>query len=349
MISYLIRARRADPGGLTGGDDRRRALATAALQQFEDLLESARSIGPAARPLPLFYALSQAGRAILAIRSSDDSDVVDENDVHGLSTGRAPSAPQEYGLLFTKERPSVGRQRRPHFQRVAAAIGSPTLSGDVELGALLASLPEMTDYWPWDDWPVAASVEHFSSTSDPTSQDGLLTTIAIVNDAVPTLESVGTLGDRYPTILAFGPEVYNGTPERAARYYTVRTPIGHEAVQVVLHVPHLDAAKALDELAPQYRWIDRRWMRPAFDPPAPPPSPLMTWWLVLHALSNLARYQPVAWTAATDLNRSSMATALERALDLALEAVPHLLLEALMPSGEPLLLPPGPDSPPVQR
>ena len=76
----------------------------------------------------------------------------------------------------------------------------------------------------------------------------------------------------------------------------------------------------------------------------------MTWWLVLHALSNLARYQPVAWTAATDLNRSSMATALERALDIALEAIPHLLLEALAnPPGKQFLLPPGPDSTPVQR
>jgi hypothetical protein len=45
-----------------------------------------------------------------------------------------------------------------------------------------------------------------------------------------------------------------------------------------------------------------------------------------------------------------MATALERALDIALEAIPHLLLEALAnPPGKQFLLPPGPDSTPVQR
>jgi hypothetical protein len=350
MISYLLRAHRADPGGLAADDDRRRALATASLQQFEDLLAAAREIGPEARPLPLFYALSQAGRAILAIRSPDAADVADENDSHGLSTGRAPSEPHEYGLLLTKQRPNSPGRARQHFQRVAAAVGSPAFFQETELGALLASLPEMTDYWPWDDWPIAASVEHFHNTDDPTNEAGLLTTIAIDKDAAPSLESIETLGDRYPTIRPFRPEVYNGAAPQPARYYTIFTPIGHEAVQVVLHLPHRDPANALNEFAPEYRWIGRRWMRPSFDGSSPPPNPLMTWWLVLHALSNLARYQPVAWTAATDLNRSSMATALERALDIALEAIPHLLLEALAnPPGKQFLLPPGPDSTPVQR
>jgi hypothetical protein len=350
MISYLLRAHRADPGGLAANDDRRRAIATASLQQFEELLAAAREIGPEARPLPLFYALSQAGRAILAIRSPYDADVADETDSHGLSTGRAPSEPHEYGLLLTKERPTPPGRARQHFQRVAAAVGSPTFTQETELGALLASLPEMTDYWPWDDWPIAASVEHFHNTDDPADEAGLLTTIAIDKDAAPSLESIETLGDRYPTIRPFRPEVYNGAAPQPARYYTILTPIGHEAVQVVLHVPHRDPANALNEFAPQYRWIGRHWMRPSLHGSSPPPNPLMTWWLVLHALSNLTRYQPVAWTAATDLNRSSMATALERALDIALEAIPHLLLEALAnPPGKPFLLPPGPDSTPVQR
>jgi hypothetical protein len=350
MISYLLRAHRADPGGLTKNDEHRRALATASLQQFEDLLTAARAIGPEARPLPLFYALSQAGRAILAIRSPDDADVAATGDVHGLSTGRAPSQPEAYGILLTKERPRATGSQRPHFQRVAAAVGSPTLATEVELGALLASLPEMTDYWPWDDWPIAASVEHFNNTSDPNDEDGLLMVIAIDKDAATSLEEIETLADRYPLIASFRPEPYNGHAPNPPRYYTVRTPLGHEAVQIVLHLPHRDAAKALAEFAPQYRWIGRHWMRPSFDGKTPAPSPLMTWWLVLHALSNLARYQPVAWAAATDLNRSPTAMALDRSLDLALEAIPHLLLEAIVNEpGEPMLLPAGPDSTPVQR
>jgi hypothetical protein len=43
----------------------------AALQQFEELMDAAASVGYAARPLPLFYAISQAGRAIAAVHADD--------------------------------------------------------------------------------------------------------------------------------------------------------------------------------------------------------------------------------------------------------------------------------------
>lgn len=43
----------------------------AALEQFEQLLGAAEVSGPASAPLPLFYALSQAGRAIAAARLPD--------------------------------------------------------------------------------------------------------------------------------------------------------------------------------------------------------------------------------------------------------------------------------------
>jgi YaaC-like Protein len=43
-------------------------MISASLEQFEELLDAARSVGPATRPLPLYYALSQAGRAIAAAR-----------------------------------------------------------------------------------------------------------------------------------------------------------------------------------------------------------------------------------------------------------------------------------------
>jgi hypothetical protein len=109
-----------------------------------------------------------------------------------------------------------------------------------------------------------------------------------------------------------------------------------------------DYGAVLDEIAPQYRWMNRRWLRPAVEDDAPPPSPLMTWWAILFALSMLARYHPTAWTRALDENSSPIAVNLERSLDIALEAVPHLVFEAvLLAGGGPLLLPPGPSTPPV--
>src|SRR5258708_23820143 len=61
-----IRLLRARPPGLADGDEERAAVFAAALEQSEQLMRAAEAVGHAARPLPLFYSLSQAGRAIAA-------------------------------------------------------------------------------------------------------------------------------------------------------------------------------------------------------------------------------------------------------------------------------------------
>jgi hypothetical protein len=55
----------------------------------------------------------------------------------------------------------------------------------------------------------------------------------------------------------------------------------------------------------------------------------MTWWAALLALASLARYEPAAWRAALDVDRSSVAVLLEQVLDVAHEQLPELLLAAL--------------------
>jgi hypothetical protein len=55
---------------LAAQDPEPRAVFSAALQQSEELFAAAEVAGPAAKPLPLFYALSQAGRAIAAAQCS---------------------------------------------------------------------------------------------------------------------------------------------------------------------------------------------------------------------------------------------------------------------------------------
>ena len=347
MISYLIRAHRADPGGLANGDTVRSALCTAALQQFEDLMAAASAIGPAARPLPLFYAISQAGRALLAVWSTDEDAISGQADNHGLSTGRGPDS-GEYSVLLTKVSPS-GAAKRRHFDRVAKAIGSSVLTQESDLGALMASLPEMTDYWTLDDWPVAAALTPFHNYDDPNNPDGLISTIAIGVDAIRSLDDFDLFVSRYPWLRDFEPRIYNGRSPDPPRYYTVAS-VGGTSVQVDFRLPDRDPNKWYDEMAPQYRWLGRRWLRPSLDGSSRPPLPFMTWWAALHAVSNLARYQPVAWTSAIDRNHSRIAVLLERFLDLALETIPHLFLEVLMPpEGRPLLLPEGPDTPPVHR
>jgi hypothetical protein len=68
-----------------------------------------------------------------------------------------------------------------------------------------------------------------------------------------------------------------------------------------------------------------------------PPSPLMTWWLLLYSCSILARYEPRRWAKLLNLDSSKVAAVLQYALEEALAAVPYLVLEVL--DGEPRPLP----------
>jgi len=63
---FRIRALRATPPREAARDDERRRVFVAALGQFDELLDAAATAGLASRPLPLYYALSQAGTAIAA-------------------------------------------------------------------------------------------------------------------------------------------------------------------------------------------------------------------------------------------------------------------------------------------
>jgi hypothetical protein len=62
----------------------------------------------------------------------------------------------------------------------------------------------------------------------------------------------------------------------------------------------------------------------------------MSWRLLLYSFSMLARYQPRKWSDALDVDKSPSAAAREYALDIALEVIPHLVLEGL--DQEPMLL-----------
>ncbi len=56
----------------------------------------------------------------------------------------------------------------------------------------------------------------------------------------------------------------------------------------------------------------------------------MTWWALLFGLSSLARYHPAPWITLLRRDGNKDAVPLETAMDEALEAVPHLALEALL-------------------
>ena len=73
----------------------------------------------------------------------------------------------------------------------------------------------------------------------------------------------------------------------------------------------------------------RFYLRPVLGPDDRVPSLLMTWWAVLLALSQLARYVPATWTAALDRDSSPLAIPIETALRTARRVMPQLVLHAL--------------------
>jgi len=114
-----IRWTRSEPPGKAANDEGRRALYCASLQQFEELLTAAEAAGHASRPLPLFYALSQAGRAIVA--AYGDAPVCAG---HGLGEVRPSNG--ETALLHRRI------ERRATQRDTFGAVARATQSGDFQ-------------------------------------------------------------------------------------------------------------------------------------------------------------------------------------------------------------------------
>src|SRR4051794_26337130 len=117
--AFLVRATRAAPPGAAANDPDRRATYGAALAQFDELMSAARMSSPASRPLALFYALSQAGRAMAAAHG----DARWRLRMHGLA---CPDLDQPVCDVEVLRQPKESKDGRAHdsFTGVAAATKS---------------------------------------------------------------------------------------------------------------------------------------------------------------------------------------------------------------------------------
>lgn len=312
----------------------RRRLYAAALQQFDELTSAATQISAASRPLPLYYALTQAGRAIVAAHGSQAT-----VRGHGLKLGQIESD------LF---KTTVGPDGEREFQVVSDILGSPRLSSPVELGALWSSLP---DLWgtplPAGEWRRALPVIPQRKTV------GITITMSRDADAVVELEPFEEAEKREhgaaiaPLSLADVEAALNAYPSASSFSVLVRkeggvahAQIGETATGRTTHRGVLvrwiaggsnesDRLAKIAEVAPEYRFRGEQWRRPGVGPNSELLSPLMAWWALLYALSMLARYQPDEWVKALDIDKSPFAVPIDDALEVALSAIPHLVLEAL--------------------
>lgn len=304
-----IRELRSRPPGRATTDERR-AVFGAALGQFDDLLTAAAAIGPAARPLPLYYALNQAGRAIIAARQSPEGAWKPRS--HGLSIGE-PVGGRLQGTTISPHEP----KRDGAFTMLAQSLGAEVPSANMTLSRVWAAIPGLARPGLGAgcprpllvEWPALSVADHVSARG----LDAIGTGPAAV-DVVRRL-----IVDTYPSaadgleVLHVGPEPQAPTPAAFANLKWERSDgrLWYQASTMPYLGNHY--------LVPAVAGTDGDIR-----------EPILLWWCLLQALSSLARYHSAEWTAALQPDSSPWCVAIEQTLEMALEVVPRLVYTALV-------------------
>jgi hypothetical protein len=319
--SFGIRASRADPPGLAHEPERRLVYGSA-LVQFEELLAAAIAASPQTRPLSLFYALSQAGRAIAAARLDGEwrlrgHGLVSENlDAGDLCAVQIRSTPSKRG------RPGA-------FGGVCRATGSDLLHGTTTVGELWASLPGLEKLMPELEHPkplyVAAEEIGVSPLDDVTK---VRATVAPLQ-AKSTTDAEKALASYRHGREAQIVEMQHLAPIHKFTGYGDGVAVWWPSGASDIHGHWI----AIGRLAPFDLHTEQHWLRPLVADDAAL-SDLMTWWALLHALSMVARYEPAAWFEALAYDSSPIAAPIAELLRVGVDLIPQMVLEALYGDSE---------------
>ncbi len=212
---FDIRATRSSPPGYAGENPERRGVYGAALAQFDELISSAESVGPAARPLPLFYALSQAGRAIAAAHAVGAWRL----RAHGLSATELSHTLLEMPILSDPLQDS-GPDVTDSLSALAAATGSDMFAGSVSIGELWASLPELCSLLPEEPQirplllvPEGSEPENIRIRTDPSHLYGVIVADGSGEDLEALLHTHYPGTELYPEVVD-ACEEEGGVPSR---------------------------------------------------------------------------------------------------------------------------------------
>lgn len=309
------------------GDDERRQVFSAALGQFDELLDAAAAAGPASRPLPLYYALNQATTAIAAALQQPDR--AWRPGSHGLNVG-APD-PRWLGQTKIRSQPAK-RQGEPNatdsFSMPCDVLSVPGLTRPTTITNSLTRPTAIWNVWaaiPGLDrpglgggCPRAMPVEFDTGSPHAVSavlrrQEGLVANHA----GQAQLRSV--LERNYPAY-AEG-LVIDGIEDEWGPVPGARAELGWASPDGVRRDIRMQTTE----------YLGSYWMVPSLNAQGDTLHPLLLWWCLLYTLSDLARYHPAEWGAALDPNVSSNAVPIERALMIALSVVPRLVLVTLVP------------------
>ncbi len=318
-----IRALRHSPPSAADSGKRRQVFA-AALEQAEQLFRASAAVGAAARPLTLFYGLSQAGRAIAAARAGEAWQL----HGHGI---RAEGL--DAGLLKVQIRDSG----KGSFTQLASILGSPSLSEPATLPQICATLPETQEH-PFSGVAVPIVLNMWPQRTDTgwslvlsaKAEAWLCGLPSSLLEELEPKEAIRQFMGHFPT--AAGWDFPDGNLDHVPaqgrgmcirlRWLTDDSGLGRSEP---------DRQARLREIAVPYGDGDVLWVPPALPGAVQPLHPLLAWWATLYGLSMLARYEPAPWVEHLDVNRSDVAVSLEAMLDGALEACPKIILLSLGP------------------
>lgn len=262
------------------------------------------------RPILLFYAISQAGRAIVAAHGDQP-----EASGHGLREDTGTTVGEI--LTFQLKRAAT---KRDLFGAVVRATNCSDIKGTVPLGAIWATIPSThrlpSDAWR-DDWVTALSLR------EEASRNGTVQVRLVSMSGPPQQDGVAGVKKR---MLA-----YPGLPPHAVhkiRWVEGFSELGNWVVDTSW--PIRGKCDTLDAVAPRVDLSGARWLIPLLPGQSQPLNPLMSWWLLLFGLSMVARYHPALWTRSLSVDASTRAVPLEVVLGQAIERIPELIYLALL-------------------
>lgn len=288
----------------------RRELFSSALEQAEQQFRAAESIGIESRPLNIYYGLAQAGRAVAAAHTPAGTGVSPEVLGHGLTVLDLSASKASDDLLNLRVRGDG--KASTSYGRMASLLGSNPLTEGVGLSAVAAMLLELSLDEPVPGQLLPKFLEDHRDSEDhfdlPVPDDDPEARLIKAN--YPQIREAELLG-----------EVRGFTEDEDGKRVAIRK----------FHMP------GYRRLVSNYRGSPAAM--PACGSNGTPLDPVLAWWSMLYTLSMVARYRPVLWTRAVDVDRSTRAVWLEQLLEKSLDAVPHQILITL--SRDPVTSEPG--------
>ena len=330
-----LRATRWDPPGAASRSEERRKTYVFGLEQAEQMFRAAAVVGPATRPLLIFYGLSQAGRAIAAAASRIETGDDWRLEGHGIKS----TANSLRGLLPEIRVVAEPADTKGSFVRLSRLLDSQLWdrSFPVTLNTLWDVLPEnrispLRDSGKTRRTPLQVEGPGLFEEPHPLASLAVDHFPSWVIDSPQALKDFSGYLTSFPDAKGYHSFHREGAEPDAAPMFMLDND-GWATLFINWELPPRAAASPSGSAA-FVRDVTRRYngffyFFPSLGAADHSLHPLMAWWAVLHTLSMLARYQPAEWGTHINVDASSHAVQLERILKEAISILPTLIAEAI--------------------